>query len=487
VPLGDVILARRFRRGNRFIPRGRQMCNNSTGLPTMKNRRHGPFCGLLFCLLVCFSGTLTLGEEKAGAEWRNVDLPFRVLNVSSSGSSLWACGTDEAIAVSRDGGTTWHSKHRTANGGLLFNIAFANEKFGYAAGTGGLLLTSEDGGDTWATHSAGSSAILQVAFADALHGLIRTSGSLQYTADGGANWSAVSLETNANLLKTFPFVFSLAILDSQHMAVMLKQGAAQYEPSTFLVSVDAGKTWKRADVPNSTLYSFIATREKYWAIGTEVIHKEQKGGGYAVPVSWYSSDGLEWARSTSDLTACKMEMCVACTDQGCLSSNRTITNVFAEKVSYRIFPPNPKLTAKWAATESSMCFVGAALQCSPVTVAPQPHAGEGPSPVTVSPGPLVSKSPTGNTSQGPKCIDCALDTMLVDQKVGGVFIIELTLEIAKNGTVAAVTSNGAPTPEIKSRIEQQAEHWLFEPYVKDGVPMRVRLKTQIQINVIRPR
>jgi hypothetical protein len=27
----------------------------------------------------------------------------------------------------------------------------------------------------------------------------------------------------------------------------------------------------------------------------------------------------------------------------------------------------------------------------------------------------------------------------------------------------------APIPEVKSRIEQQAQEWIFEPYLKDGV------------------
>jgi hypothetical protein len=32
------------------------------------------------------------------------------------------------------------------------------------------------------------------------------------------------------------------------------------------------------------LYSFLRVHGKYWAVGTEVVHKDQPGGGYGVPV-----------------------------------------------------------------------------------------------------------------------------------------------------------------------------------------------------------
>jgi photosystem II stability/assembly factor-like uncharacterized protein len=120
-------------------------------------------------------------------------------------------------------------KHETTDGALLLNIGFANDKFGYAAGTGGLFLTTEDGGETWSPHSAGKDAILQVSFSDTKHGLIRTFTSLLFTVDGGANWSVVSAGQNSEDIKRFPYTFSLVALDGTHMAVMMKEGSAQYE------------------------------------------------------------------------------------------------------------------------------------------------------------------------------------------------------------------------------------------------------------------
>jgi hypothetical protein len=80
-----------------------------------------------------------------------------------------------------------------------------------------------------------------------------------------------------------------------------------------------------------------------------------------------------------------------------------------------------------------------------------------------------------------------MDRMLIDKSAQGAFTIKITLTIAKNGLVTNVESEGAPTPEIKSRIEQQAQQWLFEPYLKDGERVNVKLNTSVRVNVIKPR
>src|SRR5580692_5897081 len=87
------------------------------------------------CLIYC--ATLLViaraaGEDKTASDWHTQDIPFRVLNATSIGHSLWICGTDEAVAVSSDAGKHWQVKHKTTDGAVLLNIGFANDKFGYA-------------------------------------------------------------------------------------------------------------------------------------------------------------------------------------------------------------------------------------------------------------------------------------------------------------------------------------------------------------------
>jgi hypothetical protein len=362
------------------------------------------------------------------------------------------------------------------------NIDFASDGFGYAAGTGGSFLTTDDGGKTWLSHSMGKDAILQASFSDAQHGIIRTPGSLLFTADGGSHLSVVSDGQNADEIKHFPYTFALVALDTAHLAVMLKAGSAQYEGQRFLVTSDSGKTWTVTLIPDSTLYSFLRVQGKYWTVGTQVVHKDKPGGGYAVPVAFYSSDGEKWIQSTSDVSACKLHMCVACKKEGCFSSNGTISNIFLDKTTYSEFPSDPDLSPKWASSDSTICFVSNRLQCASLKRVDQAKNSDGPpNPVAVSPGPLG----VGATA-GPQCILCAMDRIIIDKSAQGAFTIKLTMAVAKNGTVTSVQSDGAPTAEIRSRIEQEIRQWLFEPYLKNGERVNVKLNTTVRVNVIKP-
>lgn len=71
---------------------------------------------LLFLVYICvlLETILFAGQEQTSPDWHSYDLPFRVLNITSTGHLLWICGTDETIAVSSDNGAHWQVKHRTA-------------------------------------------------------------------------------------------------------------------------------------------------------------------------------------------------------------------------------------------------------------------------------------------------------------------------------------------------------------------------------------
>ena len=104
---------------------------------------------------------------------------------------------------------------------------------------------------------------------------------------------------------------------------------------------------------------------------------------------FFSSDGEKWTHANSDISACQLQMCVACKKEGCFSSNGLITNIFQEKTTYSQFPSNAELTSKWSRSSSTICFVGTNLQCASLKQVDQATNSEGPpSPVAVSPGPL---------------------------------------------------------------------------------------------------
>jgi photosystem II stability/assembly factor-like uncharacterized protein len=240
----------------------------------MENNRIKLVAVLLVYLSLLIANIPAVGEEKSDPNWNTTDVPFRVLAVTSNGSSLWASGTDEAIAVSSDAGAHWQLKHKTQDGNLLLSIQFTNERFGYAAGTGGLILTTENGGESWVPHSAGSATILQASFSDPSHGLVRTPETLLYTMDGGSTWPVVSAGDDAEVLKTFPYTYSLVALDAATHGCDVEARFAQYEPQAFLVTSDGGKSWRVVNIPNVTLYSFLRAQgttgqsEPKWSIRT---------------------------------------------------------------------------------------------------------------------------------------------------------------------------------------------------------------------------
>lgn len=323
------------------------------------------------------------------AEWRSSDLSFRVLNITSVGNSFWICGTEETIAVSLDNGAHWQIKHHTPGGASLSDVDFANSKFGYSVGTAGLLLMTQDGGESWVPRLGLSETILQISFADPQHGLVRVPKSLLFTTDGGSHWSAVNERQHPEGVEQFPYTYSLVALDQSHMAAMMKEGPAQYYAQAFLFTQDSGKTWQLLNIPNVTLYSFLRANGQYWAVGTEVIHKDQPGGGYAVPVSLYSPDGENWTHSANDLSACRLEMCTLCNLEGCLSSNGVIARIFSQSTTLSAFSPDRDMSTKWASTNSAICFVGSHFQCAGLEPLSQPPPSPGsPVPGISVPGPL---------------------------------------------------------------------------------------------------
>ena len=412
--------------------------------------------------------------------WVASDPGFRVLNVSAAKQTLWVCGVHESIASSTDNGQHWTIRHQAPDGGLLLQVNFVDDHFGYSFGSGGVLLTTEDGGTTWLSSALGQETILQGSFSDSKHGLIRTASSLLFTTDGGQTLLPVSAGQNADAMKRFPYTFSLVTLDASHMAVLSKEGP--YSEGGFLATSDAGKTWQFTDIPSTGTASLVTAEGKYWAIGHEVVGKDKPGGGYGVPMALTSSDGVNWTHSAHDISVCKMEGCGVCTTSGCLAANNTLALIFGEPVSYSTFPVSEALTPKWAATPSTICSAGRTLSCAQLTPSALPKDFPGPPPAALAPQPL------GTASQsGPHCLSCPLDPVFLDPKVQGQFTLKLTLQIGKDGIVSKVSVEGAPTPAIDAAIQKRSQDWLFEPYRKDGQQVAVLLKTSARINVIRPR
>jgi photosystem II stability/assembly factor-like uncharacterized protein len=153
----------------------------------LKNLFHCPkaqVCTYL-CALLTFLWLATVVSSAQESSWSAVSLGFSPQVLLNHQDAMWAAGSGGSIAASVDGGKSWKLKHADLRDGLLLVLGFTTNKFGYAAGTGKRILLTEDGGETWSKVIEAPAAVWQAAFADVLHGVVRTRESLLSTVDGG--------------------------------------------------------------------------------------------------------------------------------------------------------------------------------------------------------------------------------------------------------------------------------------------------------------
>lgn len=254
--------------------------------------------------------------------------------------------------------------------------------------------------------------------------------------------------------------------------------------SGFLYTKDSGSSWAFVQVPDSTITTLLIQGGKYWAVGTEVIHKDKPGGGYGVPLLASSSDGQHWDHSKHDIQMCHWEGCGGrCTGQGCLAASGLVLSLFDENVKQIVFPPNAGLTLRWAMTNGTICFVGDQLECAETRVDPTANvekmSGRTPS---LDAQPLM-KSASASAIQ---CIACGLQSVYVDTKANGRYALKATLLIDGNGLVKEVEIKSAPSRTLEENVRRSIMQWVFLPVVKDGSPVNVRLNTGINVMAVRP-
>ena len=331
--------------------------------------------GLLKTLIV-----LTLCAPALHAQWEKSALPFHATAISSNGETLWICGAESGIASSSDGGIHWDVRNHQAKMSKLLSIGFADLKLGYAGGAGGLLLLTIDGGATWQQLPAMfSESVLDLSFADAQHGIVLTIAAVRYTNDGGKSWQSLT-SSQFPELKDFKFVLEVAAIGNT-AAVLLKSGPAQFYDQRLISTQDAGRTWRTAPFEHMTINNLLVVQGQYWAVGTEVIDRENRGG-HAVSVTLHSNDGVTWDRGPKPL----IDVNNACRPEGCLMWNGAWFDPFVPNGKIHTFPSwidpstekgrttislRPSFRAtQWAATDRRICSFMPDLRCAAAAIAP---------------------------------------------------------------------------------------------------------------------
>lgn len=416
-----------------------------------------------------------------GVAWRTYDPGFRALDITSgANNTIWACGSNATIAVSKDNGAHWDIQDKHEDGGLFLTIHFRGQ-FGYAIGTTGYVAFTHDGGATWRHTAIPFNDVLSGSFSDETHGLLQTRSAVLMTVDGNA-WVSVS-GTHASDFEKFPYVMSVVALDEMHMAIHISEPPPSR--SGFLYTKDAGANWSFLEIPNVTITSLLIVDSKYWAVGTEVVDKDKPGGGHAVPLAIYSSDGEKWRHTLHDIQMCHWEGCGGnCTEQGCLAASGLALSIFDDKVDRVVFSPNEDLTVKWARTPVAICFVGAQLECTDARMDSSADAKsmEGSRPTAEAQRLMKALSTTGV-----QCIACGLQSMYVDAHANGSYTLKTTLLIDKNGLVESVDIKNAPSKTLEESLRHSMMGWVFLPALKDGAAVNIKLNTTAHVMVVQLR
>ena len=200
---------------------------------------------LLLDLVATPSGFFAVGERghilqsTDGRDWKQANVPTRstLTAVTAVGSDLWAAGHDGVIVHSGDAGKTWAAQRRDPfnasiepsqrdprQGAPILDIHFADAMHGIAIGAYSLMLATDDGGRTWTQKQAVPPAAAPSAPAAPMQGDV---------------FSAKDLELDE---ESDPHLNAIADAGNGHLVIVGERG-------TLLRSDDAGASWHRMPFP----------------------------------------------------------------------------------------------------------------------------------------------------------------------------------------------------------------------------------------------
>jgi hypothetical protein len=414
--------------------------------------------------------------------WHAADPGFAAQVLLGRGNSMWAAGSGEAIAVSSDAGRHWALKHHDAKGALLLVLQFVDDRFGYAAGTGGKVLFTEDGGETWSSQRLAEDSILQAAFGDPRHGVIRTLWALLSTTDGGKNWLPIAPANDADWLNKFPYTVGLAALDKDHLAVRMSEG--EFSDGEYLWTADGGATWAANYLPNVGIHDLFAAGRTYFSIGHEVLGKDKPGGGYGVAMSFRSRDGVSWEHVSMANGVCKNEECGGCTSQGCFAGKDSAVDLDNGQSWMAKFPVHEGLSNQWARSGDTLCLLSrGSVECAAIEAVRSLDAG-GDNPAWESRSlPRLGAVPRSS----PQCIRCQFPPILVTRTGdSGPIDFQFSFTLEPAGQIDDVMIVGKVPRDVIDQIRALTGGWLFEPILENGVPIRKSMGMRGRLMIMNP-
>jgi hypothetical protein len=463
--------------------------------------------GLAQIIMTCALLLLAASSSAQSPGWSAVSPGFSSEVLLNHDQGMWAAGSGGSVALSSDGGQHWQKKHEDPGEGLLLVLGFVGDKFGYAGGTGANLLFTADGGETWKSATPVPGTILQAAFGDAEHGVVRTRTALLSTTDGGKSWSPIKPANDPGWQSKYPYTVAMAALDSTHLIIRVSEG--QYGDGEFLWTSNGGETWNANYLPNGAGSGgvFVAGGQ-YWSIGGEVVGKDKPGGGLNIPMALRSLDGNQWEHFPAFREACHWTGCGGCTAQGCFAGrasfvpfSRILEGNVAGQAVPQIEPldhfPEHLLSAEWSRTGNTLCLLmRGTIQCATMTPVAKLNTEDdqaqwesGPfPPLGPSHGSSLSSSSIEPTlKQGIHCIRCDLDRLFISpQGKTGPVDLQISFTIEPSGRVGDLVISGEFPADVKNKLQNVALGWLFEPYLQNGQPKPIGVALRGKVMVMNP-
>ncbi len=451
------------------------------------------FLLITFIFALLFGVSTDLAQVPAG--WKIVSPGFGAESLLSHDNAMWAVGSAETVAESTDAGQHWVKKHENRDGELLLAFAFVTEKFGYAAGTGGTVVFTEDGGESWTAKKLAPETILQAAFGDENHGVIRTRSALLATTDGGKNWRPVVPANDPDWSAKYPFTANMVALDAKHLLVRVSEG--EYSDGEFLWTADGGATWNANYLPNGAgRDNLFLAQGRYWTVGHEIVNKDKPGGGGSEPMAVTSQDGIEWDHRPVYYSVCHWHDCGGCTPQGCFAGQSSFipfSRILQEAAGNGSTPdsknearqpeslfrfPDHILSDQWALSGSTLCILTSGeIDCT--TLAPVAALDtkdesfgfdpRGWPPLHPTPADALNASIESVLGHGIRCIRCNFPRSYFSQTGdSGPTPFGLSFIIGTSGRAEKVMVTGPAPVDVASKIRQTVSSWIFEPYVENG-------------------
>ena len=188
---------------------------------------------------------------------------------------------------------TWN-RQSSGTLGWLHSVFFLNQKTGWAVGSKGALLTTNDGGVTWTIQARPTEDSLQdVYFSSPQNGWLVCEANiyelttkeaprtyLMHTEDGGKTWEKV--DVNGADLK--------GNVDTRLTRLIFSRGGRGWvfgEAGTAYTTTDAGKTWKRLQLPTRYLLlgGAFVDNDRGWLVGAGATILQTSDGGD----TWHAS------------------------------------------------------------------------------------------------------------------------------------------------------------------------------------------------------